>query len=83
MASTRQELEREILDGLTKKARKGKNGVTLDATFDELGLDSLDKVETVMDLEEQYKMKIPDEIAEKFTRGRDVVDYITREKEYN
>ncbi len=83
MASTRQELEREILEDLTKKARKGKNGVTLDATFNELGLDSLDNVETVMDLEEQYGLKIPDDIAEKFTKGRDVVDYIAGKKGYN
>lgn len=83
MASTRQELEREILEGLNKKARKGKNGATLDTTFDELGLDSLDKVETVMDLEEEYKMKIPDDVAERFTKGREVVDYIAGEKGYN
>lgn len=83
MASTRQELEKEILRGLTEKARKGKNGATLDTTFDELGLDSLDKVETVMDLEEEYKMKIPDHVAERFTKGREVVDYIAKEKGYN
>ena len=52
--------------------------VTLDASFvDDLGADSLDTVELVMALEEEFETEIPDEDAEKITTVRQVIDYIT------
>jgi acyl carrier protein len=51
--------------------------VTLDASFvDDLGADSLDTVELVMALEEEFETEIPDEEAEKITTVRMAVDYI-------
>ncbi|MBR3133778.1 MAG: acyl carrier protein [Clostridia bacterium] len=51
--------------------------VTLDASFiDDLGADSLDIVELVMALEEEFDIEIPDSDAEKVTTVSDVVDYI-------
>ena len=51
--------------------------VTLEASFiDDLGADSLDIVELVMALEEEFGMEIPDEDAEKVVAVGDVVDYI-------
>ena len=51
--------------------------VTLEASFiDDLGADSLDIVELVMALEEEFNMEIPDEDAEKVVTVGDVVDYI-------
>ena len=51
--------------------------VTLEASFiDDLGADSLDIVELVMALEEEFDMEIPDEDAEKVVTVGDVVDYI-------
>jgi acyl carrier protein len=53
------------------------NSVTLEASFiDDLGADSLDIVELVMALEEEFDMEIPDEDAEKVVTVGDVVDYI-------
>jgi acyl carrier protein len=53
------------------------NTVTLEASFiDDLGADSLDIVELVMALEEEFDMEIPDEDAEKVVTVGDVVDYI-------
>ena len=53
--------------------------VTMDASFvDDLGADSLDTVELVMALEEEFETEIPDEDAEKITTVRQVIDYITR-----
>ena len=43
---------------------------------DDLGADSLDLVELIMALEEEFDMEIPDEDAEKITTVGDVVDYI-------
>jgi len=51
--------------------------VTLEASFvEDLGADSLDVVELVMGLEEEFDIEIPDEDAEKISRVRDAVDYI-------
>jgi acyl carrier protein len=51
--------------------------VTPEASFiEELGADSLDTVELVMALEEEFGIEIPDEDAEKITTVEDVVNYI-------
>ncbi len=51
--------------------------VTMEASFiDDLGADSLDIVELVMALEEEFDMEIPDSDAEKVITVQDVVDYI-------
>ena len=51
--------------------------ITMESSFiDDLGADSLDIVELIMALEEEFDMEIPDEEAEKITSVGDVVDYI-------
>ena len=51
--------------------------VTLEASFiDDLGADSLDIVELIMALEEEFDTEIPDADAEKIVTVGDVVDYI-------
>ncbi len=53
------------------------NAITLKTSFvDELGADSLDLVELIMALEEEFDMEIPDEEAEKIVTVKDAVDYI-------
>jgi len=56
--------------------------VTTTASFvDDLGADSLDTVELVMALEEEFETEIPDEDAEKITTVQQAVDYINQHKE--
>lgn len=51
--------------------------VTNDASFvDDLGADSLDTVELVMALEEEFETEIPDEEAEKITTVQQAIDYV-------
>lgn len=51
--------------------------VTMESSFiDDLGADSLDIVELIMALEEEFDMEIPDEEAEKISTVGDVVEYI-------
>ena len=51
--------------------------VTANSSFvDDLGADSLDTVELVMALEEEFETEIPDEDAEKITTVQQAVDYI-------
>ena len=52
--------------------------VTNDASFvEDLGADSLDTVELVMALEEEFDTEIPDEDAERITTVQEALDYIT------
>ena len=51
--------------------------VQSDASFvEDLGADSLDTVELVMALEEEFETEIPDEEAEKITTVKEAIDYI-------
>ena len=53
--------------------------VTNGASFvDDLGADSLDTVELVMALEEEFGLEIPDEEAEKITTVRETIEYIEK-----
>ncbi len=53
--------------------------VTTEASFmDDLGADSLDTVELVMALEEEFDVEISDEDAEKIQTVKDAVDYISK-----
>jgi acyl carrier protein len=54
-----------------------KEEVSNEASFvDDLGADSLDTVELVMALEEEFECEIPDEDAEKITTVQQAIDYI-------
>lgn len=54
------------------------NTIKMDSLFmDDLGADSLDVVELIMALEEEFDVEIPDEDAEKVTKVGDVVEYIS------
>lgn len=54
-----------------------KEEISTDASFvDDLGADSLDTVELVMALEEEFDCEIPDEEAEKITTVQEAIDYI-------
>jgi acyl carrier protein len=53
------------------------NKVVPEASFvEDLGADSLDTVELVMALEEQFDMEIPDEDAQKILTVQDAIDYV-------
>jgi len=55
--------------------------VTMEASFvNDLGADSLDTVELVMALEEEFNMEIPDEEAEKLDTVGKAIDYINKHK---
>ena len=55
--------------------------IKLESTFvDDLGADSLDTVELVMALEEEFETEIPDEDAEKITTVQQAIDYINERR---
>ncbi len=68
----------KVKDIIVEQLGVDEEQVTEDASFvDDLGADSLDQVELVMALEEEFGVEIPDEDAEKITRVREAVAYIT------
>jgi acyl carrier protein len=73
MSSVEDQVRGIIAEQLGLKADEIKN----DASFvDDLGADSLDTVELVMALEEEFETEIPDEDAEKITTVQNAIDYI-------
>ncbi|MCX7625793.1 MAG: acyl carrier protein [Candidatus Sumerlaeaceae bacterium] len=72
-----QELEKKVCEIVAQQLGKNVDQVTPEASFrDELGADSLDVVELVMALEEEFGIQIPDEDAEKITTVGQAIDYI-------
>ncbi len=58
------------------------NDVSEEASFQEdLNADSLDLVELIMEMEDRFKMKIPDEEAEKISTVGQAVDYVMQHSE--
>ena len=67
---------------IADKLSVNEDEITMESTFiDDLGADSLDRVELIMALEEELEMEIPDEDAEGFKTVGDVVEYITEHTE--
>lgn len=72
----------KIKDIIAEQLGVKKEEITEDASFiDDLGADSLDTVELVMALEEEYNLEIPDEDAEKLKTVGDAVNYIEEKSE--
>jgi len=77
MADTIERITKIIVDRLSVEESK----VTLEASFkDDLGADSLDVVELVMELEDEFDLEISDDDAEKIATVGDVVNYINSNK---
>lgn len=77
MSNTEEKVRKIIVEQLGVSSEE----VTLEASFiDDLGADSLDTVELVMALEEEFDMEIPDEDAEKIITVGDAIDYIEKHK---
>jgi len=69
--------EKRVKEIIVEQLGVNENEVTPEAKFvDDLGADSLDLVELVMALEEEYNIEISDEDAEKILTVGDVIEYI-------
>lgn len=74
MESVEQRVKKIVAEQLDVNAADVKN----ESTFvDDLGADSLDTVELVMALEEEFECEIPDDEAEKITSVQQAIDYVS------
>lgn len=74
-----QEIQDKVIDIVCKQLGVAKEKVTLETSFvNDLGADSLDTVELVMEIEDAFDLNIPDEDAEKIQTVGDAVRYIER-----
>jgi acyl carrier protein len=79
--STVNDVEERVKKIVVEQLGVDKEQVTHEASFvDDLGADSLDTVELVMALEEEFDIEIPDEAAEKITTIQQAIDYINNHK---
>jgi acyl carrier protein len=78
MSAKPNEIEARVKKIVVEQLGVKEDEVAVDASFvDDLGADSLDTVELVMALEEEFETEIPDEDAEKIITIKDAVAYIT------
>lgn len=77
MTTKPNEIEARVKKIVTEQLGVKEDEITADASFvDDLGADSLDTVELVMALEEEFETEIPDADAEKILTVKDAVAYI-------
>ncbi len=70
-------VDERVMKIVVEQLGVNENEVTKESSFvDDLGADSLDTVELVMALEEEFDCEIPDEEAEKITTVKQAIDYI-------
>ncbi|MBN1983479.1 MAG: acyl carrier protein [Chitinivibrionales bacterium] len=73
--------EAKVKQIIAEKLGVSEEKVTPQASFvDDLGADSLDQVELIMALEDEFDIEIPDEDTEKLKTVKDALDYIESKK---
>ena len=78
MSTAEERVRKIVIEQLGVTEEQATNAASF---VDDLGADSLDTVELVMALEEQFECEIPDEEAEKITTIQQAIDYVNEHSE--
>ena len=74
-----EEIKQKVVSLIAEQLGKSESEVTLDSQFiEDLGADSLDLVELIMSMEDEFGVEIADEDAEKILKVSDAVDYVIK-----
>ena len=74
-----EEIKQKVISLIAEQLGKSENEVTLESQFiEDLGADSLDLVELIMSMEDEFGVEIADEDAEKILKVSDAVDYVIK-----
>ena len=68
------DLERQVIELIAKKKKIDPSQVTLDTTFQELGIDSLDGMDLLFTFEDTFNISVPDDAAQQMKTVRDVTE---------
>jgi len=72
------DVTQKVIEIIAREQHLDASKITVDSTFAELGIDSLDGVNILFALEEEFKLDIPDTVAQNMRGVRQVVDSLTR-----
>ncbi len=76
-----EEIQAKVVQIISEQLGKDESEISMNSNFiEDLDADSLDTVELVMALEEEFEVDIPDEAAEKITTVQSAVDFIAEAK---
>ncbi|MDP6654637.1 MAG: acyl carrier protein [SAR324 cluster bacterium] len=76
-----EEIQAKVVQIISEQLGKDESEISMSSNFiEDLDADSLDTVELVMALEEEFEIDIPDEAAEKITTVQSAVDFIAEAK---
>jgi acyl carrier protein len=71
-------IESQVIEIIAKKRKLDPTSVTLDSTFEQLGIDSLDAADLVFTFEDSFGIVVPDEAAQSMKSVREIVDGVRR-----
>jgi acyl carrier protein len=72
------EVVEKVIEIIAREQHLEPDAIKVDSSFEELGIDSLDGVNILFALEEEFKIDIPDSVAQNMRGVRQVVDSLTR-----
>ncbi|ESP04048.1 hypothetical protein LOTGIDRAFT_110237, partial [Lottia gigantea] len=71
------DIESRVLEVIKKYDKINAEKLTLDSHFmNDLGLDSLDQIEVIMAMEDEFGFEIPDADSERLMRPKDIIQYV-------
>jgi acyl carrier protein len=76
----RNEIQQKVIQLIADQLGVAPATINESAALETLGADSLDRVEMIMKLEEEFRIEIRDEDAEKFTTVSQVIDYVAKQQ---